>query len=155
MLVNSDHLENWLDSIRHLLIFLILAPFWLSERGQMCYFQAFSWQCIRGMGRSLSCSSLSCDIPRNEKGKFWHMEIIQLPSGGYPWLLCSQPFLVFYTPRSTKLNGVYWYHLVRPSLRPSLRLWTESCPLCIFYNIHRIHFIFTHLIKQLQKVCRV
>ena len=38
---------------------------------------------------------------------------------------------------------------------PSVRLWTESCPLCIFNNTHRIHFIFAHLIKQLQKVCRV
>ena len=38
---------------------------------------------------------------------------------------------------------------------PSVRLWTESCPLCIFKNTHRIHFIFAHLIKQLQKVCRV
>ena len=23
------------------------------------------------------------------------MEIIQLPSGGYPWLLCSQTFFIF------------------------------------------------------------
>ena len=38
---------------------------------------------------------------------------------------------------------------------PSVRLWTESCPLCIFNNTHRIHFIFAHLIKQLKKVCRV
>ena len=38
---------------------------------------------------------------------------------------------------------------------PSVRLWTESCPLCIFSNTHQIHIIFAHLIKQLQKVCRV
>ena len=38
---------------------------------------------------------------------------------------------------------------------PSVRLWTESCPLCIFNNTCRIHFIFAHLIKQLQKVCHV
>ena len=38
---------------------------------------------------------------------------------------------------------------------PSVRLWTESCPPCILNNTHRIHFIFAHLIKQLQKVCRV
>ena len=44
-------------------------------------------------------------------------------------------------------RGLYWFHLVR--------LWTESCPLCIFNNTCRIHFIFAHLIKQLQKVCRV
>ena len=52
-------------------------------------------------------------------------------------------------------RGVYWYHLVHLSVCPSVRLWTESCPLCIFNNTHRIHFIFAHLIKQLQKVCRV
>ena len=44
---------------------------------------------------------------------------------------------------------------VRPSVRPFVRLWTESCPLCIFKNTRRIHFIFAHLIKQLQKVYRV
>ena len=34
------------------------------------------------------------------------------------------------------------------SVRLSVRLWTESCPLCIFNNTRRIHFIFAHLIKQ-------
>ena len=32
-------------------------------------------------------------------------------------------------------------------------LWPESCPLCIFHNTSWIHFICTHLIQQLQKVC--
>ena len=41
------------------------------------------------------------------------------------------------------------------SVSPSVRLWTESCPLCIFNHTHRIHFIFAHLIKQLQKVWSV
>ena len=60
----------------------------------------------------------------------------------------SEPMLPYYTPRFNEVDrGVYWYHLVR--------LWTESCPLCIFNNTHPIHFIFAHLIKQLQKVCRV
>ena len=36
----------------------------------------------------------------------------------------------------------------RPSVRPSVRLWTEWCPLCNFHNTSQIHFIFTHLIKQ-------
>ena len=36
-----------------------------------------------------------------------------------------------------------------------VRLWTESYPRCIFNNTRRIHFIFAHLIKQLQKVCRM
>ena len=44
--------------------------------------------------------------------------------------------------------------LVSPcaSVCPSVRLWTESCPLCIFNNNHQIHFVCTHLINQLQKV---
>ena len=53
-----------------LLVFLILAPFWQSETCQMCSFQPFSWRCIGGMDRNVSCWSLSCDIPRNEKGKY-------------------------------------------------------------------------------------
>ena len=56
-------------------------------------------------------------------------------------------------PASTKLIGGYTG--ITLSVCPSVRLWTESCPLCIFNNTHRIHFIFAHLIKQLQKVCRV
>ena len=63
MLMNPYHLWNWLHG---LLVFLILAPFWLSETGQMCSFQAFLWQCVGGMGQHLSCS---CDIPRNEEGR--------------------------------------------------------------------------------------
>ena len=68
---------------------------------------------------------------------------------------------IFIPPASTKLIGGYTgitlsvCPSVRPSVCPSVRLWTESCPLCIFKNTHRIHFIFAHLIKQLQKVCRV
>ena len=51
----------------------------------------------------------------------------------------------YYTPRFKEVErGVYWYHLVRLSVCPSVRLWTESCPLCIFINTHRIHFIFAH-----------
>ena len=55
-----------------------------------------------------------------------------------------------YTPRSTKLKGYTGFIL---SVCPSVHLWTELCPLCIFNNTHRIYFIFTHLIKWLQKVC--
>ena len=56
-------------------------------------------------------------------------------------------------PTSTKLKGGYTG--ITLSVCPSVRLWTESCPLCIFNNTHWIHFIYAHLIKQLQKVCRV
>ena len=61
-------------------------------------------------------------------------------------------------PRFNEVErGVYWFHLVRLSNGPSvrLRLWTESCPLCIFKKTPQIHFIFAHLIKQLQKVCHM
>ena len=35
---------------------------------------------------------------------------------------------------------------------PSVHLWTESCPLCIFNNTHRIHFIFAHLILKFWRI---
>ena len=54
----------------------------------------------------------------------------------------------YYTPRFNEVErGVHWFHLVR--------LWTESCPLCIFNNTLRIHFIFALHIEQFQKVCRM
>ena len=56
-------------------------------------------------------------------------------------------------------RGVYWFHAiglsVRLSVRLSVLLWTESCPLCNFHSTSWIHFISIHLIKQLQKVCRM
>ena len=42
MLIYPDHLENWLDFDHRLLIFFILAAFWLSETGQISDFRAFS-----------------------------------------------------------------------------------------------------------------
>ena len=59
------------------------------------------------------------------------------------------------------LEGVYTGYtltvcpFVCQYVHPSVRLWTESCPLCIFHNTSQIHFIFTHLINQLQKLCRM
>ena len=64
----------------------------------------------------------------------------------------------YYTPTSMKLKGgilVSSCPSIRPSIRPSVHLWTESCLLCIFNNTHQFHFIFTHLIKQLQELCCV
>ena len=48
--------------------------------------------------------------------------------------------------------GAYWFHLDRLSVCPSVRMWTESCPFCVFSNIIRIHFIFTYVINLLPKV---
>ena len=53
------------------------------------------------------------------------------------------------------LNEVEWvYTGFNLLVSPSVRLWTESCPFCIFHSTNRTHFIFTHLINKLQKVCR-
>ena len=43
----------------------------------------------------------------------------------------------------------------RPSDRPSIRPFRIPCLLCSAYSSSWIHFIFTHLIKQHQKMCRV
>ena len=57
---------------------------------------------------------------------------------------------LFITPASTKLKGGYTGFTlsicpsVHPSVCPSVRLWTELCPLCIFNNTCQIHFIFAH-----------
>ena len=43
-----------------------------------------------------------------------------------------------YTPRTTKLLGVYWFHSVHlsvcPSVCPSVRLSRMPCPLCNIYS---------------------
>ena len=70
MLIYTDHLWNWLHLGHGVWVFPILQLFWLNETCHFCSFQAFSWQCLGGMGRNLFFSSLSCDIPSNEKGKF-------------------------------------------------------------------------------------
>ena len=44
---------------------------------------------------------------------------------------------------------------VRLSVRPSVCPSRIPCPLCSAYSSSWIHFIFTHLIEQLQKVCRM
>ena len=56
----------------------------------------------------------------------------------------------YHTHRTTKLLGVYWFHSVRPSVCPS----RIPCPLSSTYSSGWIYFIFIHLIKQLQKMCR-
>ena len=46
MLMYLDHLQNWLVYGHGLLIFLILALFWLSETGQIWCFRAFPGECM-------------------------------------------------------------------------------------------------------------
>ena len=49
MLIYLDHLQNWLVYGCSLLIFLILALFWLSETGQIWGFRAFPGERMEGM----------------------------------------------------------------------------------------------------------
>ena len=66
--------------------------------------------------------------------------------------VCFMLLFLYPPPRNEVERWVYWFHGVRLSVRPSICLWTESCPLCKFHNTSQIHFIFTCLFKQLQKV---
>ena len=55
MLVYLGHLQNWLDYGHGLLIFLLLAPLWLSETGQIWGFRAFSRERVEGMAINFAC----------------------------------------------------------------------------------------------------
>ena len=54
MLMYLDHLQNWLVYGHGLLIFLILALFWLSEMGQIWGFRAFTRERMEGMARNFA-----------------------------------------------------------------------------------------------------
>ena len=98
-----DYLSNCLHFGHSLLIFIILAVFCLSETRQIYSFQAFSWGCIGGIGWT------NLVISNEMEKAFQHTKTIQLLSGGYPWLLCSQTFLII--PRFNEVErGVYWFH---------------------------------------------
>ena len=60
--------------------------------------------------------------------------------------------LPHYTPCTMKLLGGILVSL-RKSVRSSVCPSYIPCPLCDAYSSGRIHFIFIHRIKQLQKVC--
>ena len=74
-------------------------------------------------------------------------------STSHLWWSC----VILLYPRTTKLLGGYtgFTLSVRPSVRLSVHPSRIPCPLCSRCSFGWIHFIFTHLIKQLQKVCRV
>ena len=54
-LMYRDHLQKWLVYGYGLLIFLILALFWLSETGQIWGFRAFPREPIEGMAWNFAC----------------------------------------------------------------------------------------------------
>ena len=55
MLMYLEHIQNWLDFGRSLMILLILALIWLSETGQIWGFQAFSGECMEGIAWNFAC----------------------------------------------------------------------------------------------------
>ena len=95
------------------------------------------FSCRRAVDSSISRSDIS-----------WVVNLEQFITSGLS-LLNSLVWLIkkYYTVYSTAMTnytlrfnkverGVYWFHLVRLSVCPSVRLWTESCLLCIFNNTH-------------------
>ena len=55
MLMYRDHLQNRLDYGHGLLIFLLLAPLWLSETGKIWGFRVFPGERMEGMGWNFVC----------------------------------------------------------------------------------------------------
>ena len=55
MLMYLDHLRNWLVYGHSLLIFLILALFWLSETGQIWGYRAFAGERMEEMAWNFGC----------------------------------------------------------------------------------------------------
>ena len=60
--------------------------------------------------------------------------------------------LIIIPPAQKVVGG---YTGFTPSVRLSIRPSGIPCPLCSAYSFGWIHFIFIHLIEQLQKVCRM
>ena len=54
-LMYLDHLQNWLVNGHSLLIFLILAQFWLGETGQIWGFRAFPGERMEEMAWNFAC----------------------------------------------------------------------------------------------------
>ena len=62
----------------------------------------------------------------------------------------SRSYSYFYTPRTTKLLGVYWFHSVRPSVCPSCL----PCPLCNICSSGWILSILATNDHYRERVCR-
>ena len=71
--------------------------------------------------------------------------------------------VAYFTPLTTRLLGVYWFHSVRLTVCLSVSMYVRTsirpshirCPLCSAYSFGWIHFIFIHLIKLQQMVYRM
>ena len=87
-LMYFDQLENWLHFGHGLLIFLLLAPLWLSETGQIWDSRPFlenTWE---------------------EWPEFWHADVSRPPSELIGFWLCSVDFPHFGAPLELVIVGV-------------------------------------------------
>ena len=130
--------------------------------------------CLTTRLRSVNHAGVFCAWGNFKHGNTQHAILFQLPAPTiekHILMQCSQRFpkesylqtlcsniwsdwqYVSITPATTNVKGGYTGFT--SYIRLSVRLWTKSCPLCIFHTTSRIHFIFAYLIKQLQKVCHV
>ena len=125
-----------------------------------------STSCLRMCSWSRSATSSMQQEATDRTASFTMLQTCQL-------LRCNMAYFdlhIHYTPASTKLKGGRGYTVFSPcpsvcgaacfmaaeiKFSRDVRLWTEWCPLCIFHNTSRIHFIFAHLINQLREVRRV
>ena len=66
-----DHLQNWLVYGHSLVIFLILAQFWLSETGQIWGFRAFAGERMEGITWNFTCWCILSSWPSSELISLW------------------------------------------------------------------------------------
>ena len=96
MLMYPDHLRNWVHLGHGLLVSLFWRHFDLVKQVKCAlsrHFRDIVWE---EWAEISHVHLLSCDIPRNEKKRqILAHENHHYRVGGYPWLLCSQTFLVF------------------------------------------------------------
>ena len=79
MLMYPDYLFNCSHFGHGLLIFLILAGIWMSERSHICSFHGFSWESIGGIG----WTNLVI-LEEMEKANFSLIKLSSHPVGGIP-----------------------------------------------------------------------
>ena len=133
-LMYPDHLHNLLDFGHCLLIFPILAAFWLCETGQNYGFWAFSWECMGEMAWNLTCWSW----PPSELIRFWSWSVDFPHFGGIvtEWNRSNLEFMAIFW-RGHGKNGLIFCMLMFPD---HLQKWLDFAhgPLIflIFRHVH-------------------
>ena len=96
--------------------------------------------------------ALNCKLVLRRSGSNFKSIRVSVPTQ----TLCAGKILYYhdYSPCATKLLGGILLSL-HPSVCPSIRPASCMCLLCSTYSSGWLHFIFIHLIKQLQEVCCV